>query len=149
MQSLQQETWEDRRKQLDPYIWRPKQYVLFLDMNTSGEVQVENSLAIQNMDYILDAISHNYVGETPTLTPHYELRFSSREIYYNTDFASAWLLYGAPYRKGKVLPLVERLHFKAGERLKMECRNRPRTTGGELTFNYDVEIVFEGFERWG
>jgi len=152
MTDLQREISNDRRNQLNPYVWRDKYYNFDIVTNTARNRIETNSVVVSNAPFMLDRITYRTIflqDSTPPYPYVYnEVRFAVNTNYLNNDFADSRLLFGYADNGDKVLPLVERWLCKPGDSLVIEQRQAPRSAGGEFTFNYTQQWVFHGFEKW-
>lgn len=140
----QQIEWADRRKTLDPGVFRPKYYTLPIVISAGSNTN-SGSVAIDGTPFLLDTITHSYVGLAPSLqTGNYQLAFREEQTLFNSQPAMAHSLYGSVYNGGEPVPLPMRVFLRGRTSLTMDIISYDDPAYAP----YTIEIVFHGFERW-
>ena len=140
--------WADRRKALDPSIYRMKQYVLTFQCGSAVEGKGGGSETIDNTPFVLDTITHGIAFQPDNQQDgNYTLQFRDDQSVYNTFPALSQTLYGSVFQGNRVVPLPLRMFFRGSSSLTMEAINYTDRTG-TYPEQFPIQIVFHGFERW-
>lgn len=139
--------WADRRKGLDPLIYKPKFYVL--DVPTKSIVNGDGAASIQldETPFVLDNVTHLIVGETPANQDgQYSILWRDNQTTYMNSGGMSESLFGS-VRSGYIIPLPLRVFYPSSKTLSVEIINYiDRTATFPTTF--PLQIVFRGFEKW-
>jgi len=146
---MQGKDWADRRKALDPTIYRAKYYVLNIDVDAEIGGIGGGAKTIDNTPFVLDRITHgiSFRPDGVNQDGNYTLQFRDDQSVYNTEPALAQMLFGGVFNGNRVLDLPLRMFFQGSSTLNIDVVNYTDRTGGGVT-NFQLGIVFHGFERW-
>ena len=145
---MQQKDWADRRKALDPSIYRPKLYTLDAVVETKINGVGSGSVTLDNTPFVLDSLTHGIVAADPSLQDgQYKLTLRDDQTNYTTQPAMAHQAFGGVYNGNNVIPLPLRVFFRGSSTLTVDIINLIDRSGAGQQF-FDLQIVFHGFERW-
>lgn len=139
-------SWADRRRALDPSIYKPKYYIVDITCGTAiGDVG-KGSALIDNSPFIMDVVTHSLVGRLPDdQDGQYAVLWRDDQTVYSNLPGVANAMFGNVYQ-GRPIPLPIRTFYKGSKTLSVDLVNLLDRTALGLTFK--IQMVFVGFEQW-
>lgn len=138
--------WADRRKALDPNVFKFRQYVMNITLNTNLQNGYgSNSVTLDKAPFILDKITHAiYSLPDDQQDGNYTLLFREDQVVYNSKPAMSHALYGSVFRGNTPVEPTLRQFFRSSSTFYVETKNYTNWDG-TLT-DVIIQMVFHGFE---
>lgn len=145
-QTINQDWW-DRRKALDPSIYKNKFYKI--DVATLSVVNGvgDGAVTLDSTPFILDSIAHVIVGALPEdQDGQYSVLWRDEYTNYSQEQVMAEPAFGS-IRSGFFVPLPLRSFFRSSATISMEVTNYIDRTA-DFPVSFPLQFVLHGFEKW-
>lgn len=147
MNTINSELWADRRKPLDPSLFRWRKYVMNAECSTSVGGIGNGSIKLDNNPFVLDFITHGiFTLPDDVQDGNYSMQFREGQTVFNDFPAMSHTLFGSVYQGNEVVLPTIRQFFKGGATLIMDMTNYTNRTGVFPDGTFTLQVVFHGFE---
>lgn len=143
--------YADRRKALDPSVYKPKYYIIDITCGAAQGATGSGSVTLDATPFVADSISHGIIspeggGQEPEQDGQYRLLLRDDETTYQSQPMNAVLGFGSAFTT-RIIPLPLRIFFRGSRTITTELINDlQRSEDPDVQFN--VQIVIHGFEMW-
>jgi len=148
MDSEQSPVWADRRKALDPTIYKVQYYPINIQVEGFQGGVGSGSVTLKNTPFVLDHITHTIVGavDRDDQDGQYSILWRDDRNTYMRNPVMANAGFGSVYC-GPLILLPLRQFFKGSTTFTVDIVNF-RNRGSSPFPPWNLQIVFHGFERW-
>lgn len=140
--------WADRRKALDPSIYKPKYYGVNVNVISDANGPGSGSVTLDKPAFVLDRVQHGILALTDQTQQdgQYLCAWRDDQTTYNNVQIMADLMFGS-IRTGFINPLPLRVFYKGSKTISIDVTNLLDRTA-VFPNSFVLQFCLIGFERW-